>query len=226
MANTHTDKLQQMYALLESIEINEGTLIKMGEFMRDIYRAHEDLERKVEEQVIQYEYIPRRVKRSRRQKMLTYAEKCKSEHYTICKLCGISLIQKNGMKVHQDLLCCYKGRWVKDKANKKHLPVLKGIESNDLKKINTINNLLTMIGTDVFKTKMLLNTSIRNIDGIDKRIANAMLWNINYSKMDKIYASGRCPEPQGVSTTNALFNIVRTRKKEAVRESFPPSVDY
>lgn len=190
MANTHTDKLQQMYALLESIEINEGTLIKMGEFMRDIYRAHEDLERKVEEQVIQYEYIPRRVKRSRRQKMLTYAEKCKSEHYTICKLCGISLIQKNGMKVHQDLLCCYKGRWVKDKANKKHLPVLKGIESNDLKKINTINNLLTMIGTDVFKTKMLLNTSINEINGIDKRIANAMLWNINYSKMDKIYASG------------------------------------
>lgn len=190
MANTHTDKLQQMYAMLETIEINEGTLVKMSEFMRDIYRAHEDLERKVEEQVIRYEYIPRRVKRTRRHKMLTYAEKCKSEDYTICKLCGISLIRKINMKEHQDLPCCYKGRWVKDKAHKKHLPVLKGIEGNDLKKINTINNLLTMIGTDVFKTKMLLNTSIRNIDGIDKRIAKAMLWNINYSKMDKIYASG------------------------------------
>jgi hypothetical protein len=82
---------------------------------------------------------------------------------------------------------------------------------------------------------MLLNTSIHKIVGIDMIIANAMLWNINYSKMDKIYASGRCPEPveevKKRKKTNALFihspSIVRGRKKEAsiVKASFPPSVE-
>jgi len=170
------NQLQELYALLETIEMSEGNLLKVSELMRDIYKDNEELKEEVSRKVIQYVYTPQRKKRSIRKTILTHAEKCARDEYQACPVCD-SVVKRNYVPIHMTKFKCFENTLKKETGRKKY-PVFKYNKATQ-----AVNGWLIGCKLDINKIQRVLKGEIVG----HKIIIDMILWNINYAKMDKIY---------------------------------------